>query len=92
MLEFQWDESKNRENVRKHGVDFLRASLVFEGPILERPDDRFDYGEERMIALGLASGTVYRVVYVMRANLVRIISAQKANKHEQVIYYRSVHG
>lgn len=92
MPEFEWDESKNWENIRKHGVDFLRAGLIFDGPILERPDDRFNYGEERVIALGLASGTVYRVVYVMRENFVRIISAQKANKHEQVIYYRSIHG
>jgi uncharacterized protein len=89
-LEFEWDDNKRRENIRKHGVDFLRASLVFKGPVVQFDDDRFDYGEERIVSLGLALGTVYRVVHTARDNRIRIISAQKANRHEQEIYYRSI--
>ena len=46
-MEIEWDEAKNRENIAKHGLDFLDASQVFESPVLERIDNRFDYGEER---------------------------------------------
>jgi len=63
-MEFEWDEAKRRENLNKHGVDFLRAALMFETPVLEQIDDREDYGEERMIALGEVDGTVYRVTIV----------------------------
>ena len=65
-MDFDWDEAKRAANIAKHGVDFLRATLIFDGPILEMIDEREDYGEERMIALGLAVGTVYRVVYTIR--------------------------
>lgn len=91
-MEFEWDERKRAANIAKHGVDFLRASLIFNGPVLETADDQEDYGEERMIALGMASGTVYRVVYTFRRSRIRIISAWKASKNEQEIYYRSIFG
>lgn len=88
-LEFEWDESKASANLEKHGVSFLAAAAIFLNERLERIDDREDYGEVRWIALGRVSMEVYRVVYSWRAeNLVRIISAQKAGKDEQEIYYR----
>lgn len=89
-MEFEWDESKRAANIAKHGVDFLRASLIFDGPVLEAIDGRENYGEERMTALGIAVGTVYKVVYTARQSRTRIISARKANKNEQKIYYRSI--
>jgi hypothetical protein len=56
---------------------------------LERVDDREDYGELRWIALGRVGIEVYRVVFTWRSeNLIRIVSAQKAGKDEQEIYYR----
>jgi hypothetical protein len=56
---------------------------------LERIDDRKDYGEVRWIALGRVGIEVYRVVFTWRGeNLIRIVSAQKAGKDEQEIYYR----
>lgn len=88
--EFEWDDNKRRENIRKHGVDFLRAALVFKGPVVQFEDGRFDYGEVRTVSIGLALGTVYRVVHTDRDNRIRIISAQKATKHEQEIYYLSI--
>jgi hypothetical protein len=58
--------------------------------VIERIDDREDYGEVRFIGLGRVELEVYRVVYTWRAeNLVRIISAQKAGKHERETYYRA---
>jgi uncharacterized protein len=89
-MDFEWNETKRAANIRKHGVDFRRASLIFENPTLESIDEREAYGEERIIALGIAKGTVYRVVYTKRQSRVRIISAQKASKREREIFYRSI--
>ncbi len=89
---FEWDEVKRQINVRKHRIDFPLAATIFFGEIVEEIDDREDYGEERNVALGLASGTVLRVTYTRRGNAIRIISAQRASKHDQNIYYRSVYG
>lgn len=88
-LNFEWDEDKAASNLAKHGVYFERAILVFDNERIERVDDREDYGEERIIALGRVGLEVFRVVYTMRGdNAVRMISAQKASKHEREIYYR----
>jgi uncharacterized DUF497 family protein len=88
-LEFEWDEAKARNNLKKHGVSFLTAAAIFLNERLERIDNREDYGEVRWIALGLVDIEVYRVVYTWRSeNLVRIVSAQRANKDEREIYFR----
>jgi uncharacterized DUF497 family protein len=50
---YEWDETKNRSNFAKHGLDFEDAEQVFIGPCVTFEDSRFDYGEERLITLGL---------------------------------------
>ena len=88
-LKFEWDEAKARSNLEKHGVSFLTAAATFSNERLERIDDREDYGELRWIALGRAGIEVYRVTFTWRGeNLIRIVSAQRASKDEQEIYYR----
>jgi uncharacterized DUF497 family protein len=90
-LEFEWDKAKAKLNLEKHGVSFHTAAAIFLNERLERVDDREDYGEVRWIALGRVDIEVYRVVYTWRnENLVRIVSAQRAGKNEQEIYYREV--
>ena len=89
-LEFEWDEFKRASNLRKHGVDFLEAALIFEGATVEDIDDREDYEEERIIAFGQINGVVYRVVYTWRDTAIRLISAQKANKHDSKRYYETI--
>ncbi len=89
-LEFEWDEDKAAANLAKHRVSFLTAAEVFANEILERIDDREDYGEVRWIALGRVEAEVFRVVFTWRGDkLIRIISAQKASKDEREIYYRA---
>ena len=89
-LEFEWDEDKAIANLAKHRVSFLTAAEVFANEILERIDDREDYGEIRWIALGRVEAEVFRVVFTWRGDkLIRIISAQKASKDEREIYYRA---
>ena len=55
-MKYEWDEAKNRSNFAKHGLDFEDAEQVFSGPCVTFEDDRFDYGEERLITLGLLAG------------------------------------
>ncbi len=88
MVKFEWDDAKNRQNIRKHRVDFALAARFFSNPYLERIDDREEYGEERLIALGEVEGIVFVVVYTIVASVHRIISIRKALKHEQETYYQ----
>jgi uncharacterized protein len=64
----------------RHGVDFELAKLIFEGPTLEGPDDRRNYGERRFGAFGLAKGIVLFVFCTWRGRRRRLISARKAGK------------
>lgn len=85
---YEWDEKKNTENKRKHGVSFAVAIEIFIGPILSKIDDRVDYGEERWISMGETRGQVVLVVaHTDRRGKIRIISARKATRSEKGIYY-----
>ena len=85
---FEWDEQKNEENIRKHGLDFEDAPEVFNFPMLVRLDDRTDYGEDRWIGVGMIRGRVVVVVYTERdgGDTIRVISLRKALKHERQGY------
>ncbi len=86
---FEWNEKKREQNRAKHGVDFLDAALIFEGPILAREDTRQDYGETRLIALGMVDGVVYVLTYTMRGEVTRIISAWQGGRKEHERYKES---
>jgi len=86
MPVFEWDPAKNAANISKHLLDFSDAVRIFEGPVLERIDDRRDYGEDRYTAIGETAGREIFVVYTLRAGNRRIISARKANRHERKAY------
>ena len=45
---FEWDNIKNNGNIAKHGIDFEAARLIWLGPVIEVPDTRKDYGEDRL--------------------------------------------
>ena len=86
-MDFEWDENKNALNIRKHGVSFEVAQGVFDDENqIEEIDDLVFYGEERCIMIGLVEGMLLRVVFTMRGNRTRIISARRASKHEQQDY------
>lgn len=83
-MQFEWDAAKARTNERKHAVSFEEAASIFRGAWSFRPDARRDYGEPRFIALGRDSnGVVLNVVYTLRGESTRIISAWKASSHER---------
>lgn len=82
---------KDAANRRKHAVSFDEAASVFRGPCLNRLDARRDYGETRLIALGVDSnGVLLSVVYTPRKGTIRIISAWKASKHERETYAKAI--
>lgn len=87
--EFEWDNTKASENLRKHGVSFTQAALAFRDPFaVEWVDAREIYGEERVILLGMIDHEVLSIVYTERSERVRIIFARRATKHEEDYYYR----
>ena len=89
-MAFDWDAGKNAANIAKHSIDFADAARMFEGPLLERVDDREDYGETRIVAVGVVEGRELFVVYTMRGENRRIISARKANRHEREAYRQAL--
>ena len=91
-LRFEWDEDKNRENIKKHGVSFQEAQTVFLDENAMRffdPDHSRD--EDRFIMLGMSFKLrVLVVCHCHRKNdtVIRIISARKADKREAKDYWR----
>jgi hypothetical protein len=86
MAEIEFDPRKSRANLEKHGIDLPTAARIWDDVVFEREDDRHDYGETRMIALGAIEGRILIVVYTWRGDRRRLISARKANTDESQIY------
>lgn len=93
-MEFAWDPHKSEANLEVRGFDFAFATLIFEGPRLEREDRRQDYGERRVVAVGLAQAIPLTVVYTDRrfGDRVerRIISARRSNGREREAYEKAL--
>ena len=88
-LRFEWDKSKAKKNYAKHGVSFDLAKGVFEDPFaIEFLDDRQDYDEERFVIIGMVDDYLLYVAYTERNEVIRIISARRATKHEQEAYFQ----
>lgn len=90
-MRFEWDQTKNEINIRKHGVDFADVIEIFSHPLLALRDESANYGEERWIAIGWIELFVGVVVYTERAaDVVRIISARKATRYEASLYEKFI--
>jgi len=84
-----WDPVKNRSNVRRHGIAFQDAARIFDGPTVEREDDRYDYGEIRNDPIGLVNGIGITVIYPDRSGDERhLISAWRSQPHERRHFWR----
>jgi uncharacterized protein len=82
-VNFDWDERKNKENIRKHGFDFADAWEVFEFPMLIDSDAR-EVFEQRFPGIGfLRQGIVVVIFAEVTDDTIRIISLRKALKHER---------
>lgn len=86
-MEFDWDYDKNKSNNEKHGIDFNDAKEVFKDDNSKvAPDLRKDYGEDRLKIIGKIYGSIISVIYTVRNNATRIISARKASSNERKEY------
>ena len=84
---FEWDEEKEQKNIVKHGIDFSTAALVFgDESRIELFDEEHSVDEDRYITIGLVND-VLTVVYTIRTEAYRIISARIATKAEKEEYY-----
>jgi uncharacterized DUF497 family protein len=79
---FTWDETKRSRNLAKHGVDFSAIDAFDWHEAVLRPDRRFDYGEERWVAVGPIRDRLHVVVYVVRQDGHRLVSLRRANSRE----------
>lgn len=90
MARFEWDDTKNRSNFRKHGIDFQTARLIFDDPGCVTFVERTTDGEPRWHAIGYAEGVILLVVaHTYRdstTEIIRIISARQATRHERKLY------
>ena len=86
---FEWRDEKAAENLRDHGVAFAKAVKAFADPFaVEWIDQSAAYGEERWSLLAMCEGVILHVTYTERGERIRIISARRAERHEQDNYYR----
>lgn len=94
-MKYEWNEEKNNINKQKHGISFEEAKEVFDDPLqISKLDKRFSYFEERWISVGATSK--YKILVVANLfftddgeEIIRIISARKANKKEREFYEKS---
>ena len=90
-MEFEWDANKAQSNLRKHGVRFEDAVLVFDDPQHLSRQDRHENGEYRWQTIGLVHGIVvilvaHSVRFESGFEVIRIISARKADSKERSRY------
>jgi uncharacterized DUF497 family protein len=83
---FEWDEAKSRRTLDERGFSFEYAARIFLAPTLERSDDRREYGEVRIQAIGRVGDDILFVVYTDRGDIRHIISARLANRKERRLW------
>ena len=90
-MKYEWDEKKNRINMRRHNIDFSDVKEMFDYPMLIGLDAREDYREDRWVGIGILKNIVAVVIFTeVDDNTIRIISARKATKHERKKYEKGV--
>jgi uncharacterized DUF497 family protein len=90
-MNFEWDEAKNRSNIRKHGFGFTDAEEMFRGLLLVDPDTNEDYGEKRWTGIGAIRGRTVHVIFTERGpEIIRIISLRKATRRESEQYEKAI--
>jgi len=85
-VEFGWDTAKSEKNEVERGLPFRLAILLFRSSVLRRVDDRQDYGEVRIKAIGVVGDHTLHCVYTDRGGVRRVISLRHANRRERDAY------
>jgi hypothetical protein len=91
-VRFEWDDEKNEINIRKHGIPFTTAVLIFEDPNCLTFPERIEAGETRWHAVGAVQGSL--VVHTCgeqgAEQIVRIVSARRTASHERKPYAEAI--
>ena len=96
-MRFEWDESKDLSNFRKHGISFATATKVFEDPDFVMLEDREVDGEERWHTIGMVNGVMLLLVVHTYADegqsgeIVRILSTRAVTPQERRRYEANTH-
>lgn len=86
-MQITYDPAKRARTLAERGLDFADAAAVFAGPVFEFEDRRTDYGEPRLITLGLLGGRMVVVGWTPRGGDSRhVFTMRKANSREQERY------
>ena len=90
-MRYTYDHKKRAANLKKHGYDFDDARWVIESDkSVTFEDQRFDYGEQRYVTLGVLRGKVVAIATAETDDEIRVISMRKAEPNEEKIYYRNI--
>ena len=89
-MQIEFDPAKDVANQTKHGVSLALANELNWEAALVWVDDRFEYGELRIIALAPKTGILYYVAFVDRGKMRRIISLRQANRREVTHYVKNI--
>jgi len=81
-MNLEFDQSKRDKTLEERGLDFARSSEVFSGITVTMDDHRHDYGEPRLITVGMLEQRIVVLVWTPRGNDRRIISMRYANERE----------
>lgn len=92
-ITFEWDDAKAATNVRKHGTDFNDARDAFHDRWRFERLDRGNHAEDRFTTIASLRGHALFIVYTVRDDAIRLISAREATRHEALLYWknRSLH-
>ena len=86
--DFEWDDAKAAANRARHGVSFALARRVFDDlHAIDRIEDSMDYGEDRLLTVGGIQDRLFAVVWTLRGDRIRIISARPATPQEARTYH-----
>ena len=86
-MNFKWGDAKNEICLKDRGFDFAYAARAFfDRDRIVHPDTRYSYGENRYQLMGVIDDRLFVVIYTYRKDVIRIISARKANSREVKLY------
>jgi len=84
-MKFEWNDNKNLRNFEKHGLNFHDAEAIFSGETTTFTDDRYDYGEERLITLGKLKDRVVVIVHTQRSLVTREFFKRQGKGYQTLI-------
>lgn len=85
---FEFDEQKSQSNLKKHGIDFSKAQLLWKGPYVEFAA-KTEY-ENRFALIGPLDGKLYTCIYTIREDRIRLISCRRSRRKEQKLYEKNL--